>query len=169
MFKKVLILDTSVLCCWLRVPRKDTAGKVEDRWDFDRINNILITERAKGSIFVLPIATLIETGNHIAQCNGDRFALATSLSQHLSNSADATSPWAAFTDQSGLWEQASLLKLAKTWPKLAVGGTSIGDATIKDVAEYYAQAGCPVEILTGDEGLKAYEPIRPINMPRRRN
>lgn len=169
MSKKVLILDTSVLCCWLRVPKKDTAGKAEDRWDFDRINDILISEHAIGSIFVLPIATLIETGNHIAQCSGDRFSLATSLSQHLSNSADATSPWAAFTDQSGLWEQASLLKLAKTWPKLAVGGTSIGDATIKDVAEYYAQAGCSVEILTGDEGLKAYQPIRPINVPRRRN
>lgn len=168
MSKKVLILDTSVLCCWLRVPRKDIAGKVEDRWDFNRINDILIAEHAKGSTFVLPIATLIETGNHIAQCNGDRFSLATSLSKYLSNSADAASPWAAFMDQSGLWEQENLLKLARTWPNLAVGGTSIGDATIKDVAEYYAQAGYPVEILTGDEGLKAYEPTHPTIAPRRR-
>lgn len=166
--KKVLILDTSILCCWLRVPGKDMAGKVEDRWDFNRINQILVSEKEKGSTFVLPIATLIETGNHIAQCNGNRFSLATSLSQYLSNAADASSPWAAFTDQSVLWEQINLLELSRIWPDLAVGGTSIGDATIKHVAEYYAKAGCPVEILTGDEGLKAYEPKHPILKPRRR-
>ena len=28
MSKRVLILDTSVLCCWLQVPGKDEAGPV---------------------------------------------------------------------------------------------------------------------------------------------
>lgn len=166
--RKVLILDTSILCCWLRVPGKDTAGSGQDRWDYGRIDQILAVERAQGSTFVLPIASLIETGNHIAQCNGNRYVLATSLSQHLSDATDAASPWAAFTDQSALWEPAGLLELVRIWPDLAVGGTSIGDATIKHVAEYYAQAGFAVEILTGDDGLKAYEPIKPIVIPRRR-
>lgn len=148
--KKVLVLDTSILCCWLRVPGKDTAGTAHDRWDHDRISKILVAERAAESIFVLPIASLIETGNHISQCNGNRHDLATSLSRHLSDAADANSPWAAFTDQSALWETSNLIELARIWPALAVGGTSIGDATIKHVAEYYAQAGYIVEILTGD-------------------
>lgn len=167
--KKVLVLDTSILCCWLRVTGKDTAGSGNNQWTHDRISNILDIEQKSGSIFILPIASLIETGNHIAQCNGDRHNLATSLSQHLRNAADATSPWAAFTDQSALWDSPNLLELATTWPALAVGGTSIGDATIKHVAEYYARAGYEVEILTGDEGLKAYEPIHPIVTPRRRS
>lgn len=167
--KKVLVLDTSILCCWLQVTGKDTAGCGDDQWNHDRISTILHAERNAGSTFVLPIASLIETGNHIAQCNGDRHALATSLSQHLINSADATSPWAAFTDQSPLWDSPNLVELAASWPTLAVGGTSIGDATIKHVAEYYARAGYAVEILTGDQGLKAYEPLKPVVAPRRRS
>lgn len=169
MSRKILILDTSILLCWLKVPGKDTAGGKHDRWDFNRISQLLIAEQSQGSVFVLPIASLIETGNHIAQCNGDRFNLATTLAQHLQNTIDASSPWAAFTDQSALWESSNLQELAAVWPKLAVGGTSIGDATIKHVAEHYSKAGYEVEILTGDEGLKAYETKMPGPVPRRRS
>lgn len=168
MSKRVLILDTSVLCCWLRVPGKAETGPVNDRWDHDRINALLEQERATNSTFVLPIATLIETGNHIAQAPNHRFERATSLAAYLREAADARSPWAAFTDQSQLWQADNLRALADTWPQLANGGTSIGDATIKDVAEYYAKAGYFVEILTADAGLKAYEPARPVAIPRRR-
>ena len=58
--------------------------------------------------------------------------------------------------------------LASSWPDLAVQHLSLGDATIKDVAEHYAQMGSKVEILTGDQGLKSYEPITPVEIPRRR-
>ncbi len=165
--KKVLVLDTSILCCWLRIPGKDSAGANHDRWDFNRIDELLTSERAVGSFFVLPIASLIETGNHIAQCNGDRYKLATTLTDHLKDTVDGLSPWAAFTEQSTLWEPTNLQGLAEEWPRLAVGGTSIGDATIKHVAEYYAKAGFEVEILTGDDGLKAYETAKPLPIPRR--
>ena len=168
MSKRVLILDTSVLCCWLQVPGKEEAGPVNDRWNHGRINTLLEQERAKDSTFVLPIATLIETGNHIAQAPSQRFERASSLAEYLRKTADAQSPWAAFTDQSPLWQAENLRALADSWPELAKGGTSIGDTTIKDVAEYYAKAGYHVEILTGDAGLKAYEPVRPIAIPRRR-
>jgi hypothetical protein len=169
MTKRVLILDTSVLCCWLEVPGKQEAGPVSDRWNHARIDTLLRSEGAKGSTFVLPIATLIETGNHIAQAPQLRFDCATQLANHLREAADARSPWAAFTEQSALWEAGNLRELADNWPRLAAGGMSIGDATIKDVAEYYARAGYAVEILTGDAGLKAYEPTRPASVPRRRS
>ncbi|MCW5223560.1 hypothetical protein D5041_08110 [Verminephrobacter aporrectodeae subsp. tuberculatae] len=165
---KVLVLDTSILCCWLRIPGKDTAGPRNDPWDFHRIDALLTAEKKLGSLFVLPIASLIETGNHIAQCNGARFELATTLTKHLLRSIKADSPWAAFTAQSALWEADNLQALANTWPQLAAGGTSIGDATIKHVAEYYALAGFEVQIITGDQGLKAYQPARPPRLPRRR-
>lgn len=168
MSKRVLILDTSVLCCWLKVPGKEVTGPLNDRWDHDRISELLEQERAKSSTFVLPIATLIETGNHIAQAPQYRFERASSLAGYLREAADAQSPWAAFTDQSQLWQAESLRTLADTWPHLAKGGTSIGDATIKDVAEYYAKAGYFVEILTADAGLKAYQPVQPVARPRRR-
>ena len=168
MSRRILILDTSVLCCWLQVPGKEESGPSNDRWNHDRIDGLLKQERAKGSTFVLPIATLIETGNHIAQAASQRFERASSLAAYLREAADAQSPWAAFTDQSPLWEAENLRTLADSWPQLACAGTSIGDATIKDVAEYYAKAGYFVEILTGDAGLKAYEPVKPTRIPRRR-
>lgn len=169
MSQKVLIIDTSVLCCWLKVPGKEVAGPVDDRWDHARVKRLLDAERLEGSTFVLPIATLIETGNHIAQAPILRYERATALADHLRDAADAATPWAAFTEQSELWDSSNLRTLAANWPALAAGGTSIGDATIKDVAEYYASAGCSVEILTGDQGLKAYEPAKPPLIPRRRS
>jgi hypothetical protein len=76
-------------------------------------------------------------------------------------------PWAAFADQSQLWTPQKLKELADKWPDLAARNLSMGDATIKNVAEYYAQMGCQVEILTADEQLKSYQPIYP-EKPRRR-
>ena len=166
---RVLILDTSVLCCLLSVPGKETCGSDDDRWDHRRISALIDAELKRASLLVLPLATIIETGNHIAQAKrGDRFKVATQLAALIALTALGTSPWAAFTDQSGLWEPKHLRALAQAWPRLAIGGTSIGDATIKDVAEFYARSGCEVEIVTGDVGLKAYEPIMPPRIPRRR-
>lgn len=114
------------------------------------------------------MASIIETGNHIAQAPGDRFPIAVGLAKVISQAATASSPWAAFTDQAELWREEQLDSLAKTWPDLARSKMSIGDATIRDVAEYYARAGYDVEIVTGDAGLKAYEPVSKVQVPRRR-
>jgi hypothetical protein len=168
MSKKVLILDTSVLCCWLQVPGKEHAGPDHDKWDYQRISSLLDREEKDGSTFVLPMASLIETGNHIAQCAQHRYETARKLAQYLIHSTDGTSPWAAFTEQAVLWGMENLRRIAQTWPSLAAQRLTIGDATIKDVAEYYARAGYLVEILTGDNGLKAYQPATPLVPPRRR-
>lgn len=168
MSRQVLILDTSVLCCWLKVPGKDEAGTVDDRWTFERVDSEIRQAKAEGAILVLPLATLIETGNHIAQAGQRRFETAQALAACMQDAANANTPWAAFTDQSALWEPANLVRLAREWPRLADGRLSIGDATIKDVAEYYARSGCEVVILTGDAGLRAYQPAQPLPIPRRR-
>ena len=169
MASRVLIIDTSVLLCWLQVPGKDTCGPKDDKWDHKRISDLMKAEGEKNSTFVLPIATLIETGNHIAQASdNNRFERAGSLAAFLLATANEETPWAAFTDQSSLWQPEQLRSLAQAWPALAAGGISIGDATIKDVAEHYARASFHVEIITGDAGLKAYEPATSIPVPRRR-
>ncbi|WGD30170.1 hypothetical protein AncyloWKF20_20875 [Ancylobacter sp. WKF20] len=162
----VLIIDTSVLCCLLDVPGKETCGSDADRWNNERVSALL--EQRAGAVRVLPLATIIETGNHISQANGDRHNVAKRLSAFISSAADGESPWAAFTDQADLWGAENLKELALKWPNLAAARTSIGDATIKDVAEFYARAGYAVEIVTGDAGLKAYEPKSKPMVPRRR-
>ena len=34
--KKVLVIDTSILCVWLSIPGFETCGSQEDKWDKPR-------------------------------------------------------------------------------------------------------------------------------------
>lgn len=166
--KKVLIIDTSILCVWLRVVGRDTCGPDNDRWTYERVCKKIDEEQQAGTTFILPVATIIETGNHIAHANGDRFAMAGRLVDVIVNAANAASPWAAFTEQKELWDNDGLAALATRWRETVASAQSLGDASIVDVANYYAKIGIEVEILTGDQGLKAYQPIVPKRVPRRR-
>jgi len=166
--KKVLIIDTSILCVWLDVPGMGTCGPADDQWDKQRVQEKIQQETLASTTFVLPLATIIETGNHIAQATHSRRERGELLADLIRKSSDQMTPWAAFSDQSILWSPEKLKSLADTWPDLAAQKLSLGDVTIKDVAEYYALMSNEVEILTGDQGLKAYEPLAPAEIPRRR-
>ncbi|MBB6678104.1 hypothetical protein [Cohnella lubricantis] len=167
--KKILIIDTSILCCWINVPGKEDCGSENDRWDSERASKKINDEVQRGATLVLPLATIIETGNHIAQSTGDRYATALRLIDIIKKAIQNETPWAAFSDQSVLWDEGEVSRLTEEWPTLAAQGISIGDATIKSVADYYAKIqSYQVEILTGDAGLKSYEPIQLMPPPRRR-
>jgi hypothetical protein len=166
--RKVLILDTSILCVWLDVPGMADCGPDGDKWDRQRVTAKIEAEEQEATTFVLPLASIIETGNHIAQAAHSRRERGESLAELMKKSANQETPWAAFSEQSVLWSPERLVDLAAAWPELAAQKLSLGDATIKDVAEYYAQMGYRVEILTGDTGLKAYEPAAPAEVPRRK-
>lgn len=163
--RKVLIIDTSILCVWLQVPGKETCGSDKNQWNKERLEPILADEEKKKTIFVLPLATIVETGNHIAQAKSKRYEIAQKLAEIITAAVDEKTPWAAFTEQSPLWDVEQLKQLATEWPSLAAQNISLGDATIKKVAEHYAKMSVKVEIITGDEGLKSYEPTTP---PKRR-
>lgn len=167
---KVLILDTSLICVWLAVPSKETCGQGADIWTSAKVDALIQAEIAKGTTLVLPLASIIETGNHIAQADKLRYEKAQALADLIAKTADARSPWAAFASQVELWEPEALKQLANDWVNLATQQISLGDAAIKGVAEYYARSNIPVEILTADQGLKAFEPITSsvIPQPRRR-
>ena len=168
MKKRVLIFDTSVLCVWLKVPGKETCGPDNHRLTYDNVSEQIEDEKDLGTTFVLPIASIIETGNHIAHSTGDRHLVGDAFAKIISDAADQVSPWAAFTWQHDLWRKENLKALAEQWKENVISGQSLGDATIVDVARYYAEAGFEVEIFTGDEGLKAYEPVTSPKVPRRK-
>jgi hypothetical protein len=65
--RKVLIIDTSLLCVWLKVPGMESCGSDSDIWDFQRVNQKIQAEITQSTILVLPLAVVVETGNHIAQ------------------------------------------------------------------------------------------------------
>ncbi len=157
--RKVLIIDTSILCVWLEVPTKKECKD----WDKELVDELIKEEIKQKSTLVLPLATIIETGNHIAHSKGNIFELAEKLSKLMIEAADETSPWAAFTRQSDLWSAEEFKRLANEYPELAKQGLTMGDITIKFIAEFYATMGYTPDIMTGDKLLKSYEP------PSRRN
>ena len=165
--RKVLILDTSILCIWLRVPFMDDGGK-EKEWDYAKVNSKILNEIQEKTILVLPLASIIETGNHITHIKGDNYNQVQSFSQFILESINGHSPWAAFTEQSSLWGVEGLTALVNRWKDTAMSRQSLGDASIVDVAEYYSSLGCIVEILTADAGLKSYQPVHSAEIPRRR-
>lgn len=164
---KYLIIDTSILDVWLEVPDYETCGPNNDRWNYDRVNEKISVEQTAGTYFVLPFATIIETGNHITHIKkGDKRYYASKLAALINDSADNNSPWVAFSSQSDLWSPERLKALADRWLQ-SVNVLSLGDASIVDVAEHFSKLG-EVEILSGDQGLKAYQPQRALFVPRRR-
>ena len=79
--RKVLIIDTSILCVWLQVAGMEACGPDNDRWTYERVCRKIAEELEQGTTFILPVATIIETGNHIAHANGNRFTMANKLAK----------------------------------------------------------------------------------------
>ncbi len=86
--KKVLIFDTSILCVWLDVPGMDSCGPDQDKWDKARVQQKIEEEQVNKATFVLPLATIIETGNHISQAKQSRRERAVELAELMKKSAD---------------------------------------------------------------------------------
>lgn len=162
MNKKVLIVDTCLACVWMQVPGMDVAGSDNNRWDYARLNEKIKSEVAAGALLVLPLASIIETGNHITQIkNTDRLPFVTDFAEKIRRSIDGDSPWAAYCKQKTLWEDEHLKEVVERWEAMnkAHGKHSLGDVSILDVATAYRSIGFEVEILTADELLKAYESV----------
>lgn len=85
MDKLVLFIDTSVLCNLLDVPGRNQRYD-EIRGEFERYLD-------DGAYFVIPVTAVIETGNFIAQCSGDRRAAAERFVALLKSTADEEVPW----------------------------------------------------------------------------
>ena len=153
---------------YLQLPKLDVCGPDTDRWDYPRVSTKLNAEQQAGSTFVLPLATIIETGNHITQIKGrSPLPFAQAFADIIRACCDDEIPWTAFSVQSELWTDDFLRTLANDWPLQADRRLSLGDATIGAVDNYYNELNRSVEILTGDGGLKALQPL-PNPKPRRR-
>ena len=171
---KIVILDTSIMCCWLNVYKKDTCGPDNDKWDKARVDEFINNKIKEGATLVLPLPVIIETGNHIAQASSMRYECAVEFIEFIKKAVDEESPWAAFSRQSYLWDGKKIKDLLAVWPELIrhdkKGNLSMGDIMIKAVADFYSSFDNEVIILTGDQGLKTYAnvDISNIPIPRRR-
>ena len=163
---KILILDTSVLCVYLNIPGKNSCSGHIKLTHQIAVNEIDSKTR-NGWMFVLPVACVIETGNHIAQCNGDRYSIANKLVKMIHATISAHSPWIVFQDNLDIWNPVNIGWL-ENWAEHAARGISMADRTIALIADDYSRKGFDVDIFTCDELLKAHQPVQPVLIPRRR-
>ena len=170
---RILVIDTSILCVWLKVPGMEVCGPQEDQWDYKRVKEKIDEEIEQGAYLILPIATLIETGNHITHIKDGnlRRQTAEGFCEFVLKATKGDSPWTSFVEQLELWESQNLCKLIETWWKEIGNQHSMGDASIADVAQFYYGLDWNVEILSGDQLLRtSYAPqsIQAKYVPRRR-
>lgn len=152
---EVVFMDTTVLLNVLNVPGNTNSVTAHDV-DIKRLGELV---RA-GAQLVLPLTTIIETGNAIAKVTADRNRYVDQFVRFLRSSLTSEAPWLA----TGETTNAALLsrmvdggdvKLAD----LMRTGVGTGDAAIiAEVAELKTRipSATPVSIWTHDKGLSAY-------------
>lgn len=149
-------MDTSVLCDLLDVP-----GKNQHRQEVhDELRELV----AAGIQLVLPIAAVIETGNHIVQIGegSARRACAERFVKLLRATAGGDLPWVL---HAVAWNDVMLNTLCDGTPRTgpfielaAAGMLGTGDLSILVESEMYGRrtAGIKVDVWTYDQRLAAY-------------
>lgn len=150
--RQVWFIDTSVLANILNVP-----GKCQKH---DEIIKELREHTERKDILILPLATIIETGNHISHIsNGDaRWKCANNMKILLENTINNKAPWAYNNNEI---DKDSILRIADKFPdaamcdKMGMGDLSIIEASRKYKDEHNGLV--TVHIWTLDHHLKSYE------------
>lgn len=128
----IRFIDTSILLNILDVP-----GRNADRDSVVKEFEQLIKDRTKQTL-ILPLATIIETGNHIAHIsNGEiRRMVGVRMAELLRRTASNQAPWEYYGR--GL-DPADLLKLAEKFPECAMQEMGMGDLSIIHAYEKYKE------------------------------
>lgn len=154
---RVVFLDTSVLLNVLNVPRKNG----ERAMVLPRFRDLV----KAGAVLIIPMAAVIEVGNHIAQLPGDsRHARATVFEDFLRKSVEGTPPWVVAGTS---WDETFLRDLVEGHAvrpgvvALCVQSIGTGDGSILLEVERYKQrsdmpSAQPIELWSLDTGLSSH-------------
>ncbi len=155
--RRIVFVDTSVLTNVLDVP-----GKNGER---DVVLPLFREMAQDGSTLIIPIAAIIEVGNHIAQLPGDdRRDRASRFEGFLRRSLDGKPPWVV---SGASWDSAFLRELVDGHPRrpgmvaLCTSRVGTGDGSILLEVERYRQrsdvpSAVPIELWSLDQGLSTY-------------
>lgn len=149
----VTFIDTSVMTNLLDIPHKN-----EHREDVAKEIRNLIEQ--KGQVLILPITTIIETGNHISHISDGRIrrSKADLFCQYLRNTAQGKAPWTLYGNQ---LDDQDLLYLADHFQDFAVKEMGIGDLSIIRQYQTYKEKDpvSRVRIWTYDKHLACYNDV----------
>ena len=139
--KSVKLIDTSVLCELLEIPGKSNT------LDADKVKAEFCKLVRQDVSFILPLATVLETGNHIAQ-NGNgnvRRTKAKELADFVVKSLEEASPFLS----PPFWQDEDLRAWMSQFPTSAMQRIGLGDVSIKrdlERARERLPSATPVEI-----------------------
>ncbi len=147
---QVHFVDTSILCCLLRIPNFCDYQYMEVEAELIGIIN-------RSETLILPLASIIETGNHIAHIGDGRVRreIAKKFALYLRDTADNKAPWSLTNLE---WTPDDLRKFADIFPEQAMRQVGFGDMSIIDAFNDYIKRvpGVFVRIWSTDEHLMAY-------------
>ena len=151
MSKGLILLDTSIMLEILQVPDKSKPGSSIP----DEFNAMLGSNEYT---LYLPIATVIETGNHISQIKRKGSALRHIIAQEFVSKVkmalDGTTPFKALE-----WEASEMADWIVSFPDSAARGESFGDLSIIRQFNKLCQESptqLPIKIWSGDNHLSSY-------------
>ncbi|MEO7837039.1 MAG: hypothetical protein ABIS21_05305 [Acidimicrobiales bacterium] len=152
MMVKVTLIDTSILCELLQVPGKCEPERKAEMWDEVDVRS------DEGERMMLPMTALVETGNHIVQCGGDRHVVAQRLVDFLHLVLQADSPFLVPELEFGRDFVAALAggaSTGQTLAQLATHKVGTGDVAILVQRDQLLAKGdfTAVEVWTLDQGL----------------
>lgn len=116
----ICLVDTSIFCNLLEVP-----GRCQNK---QRVVDELEQKIGEGWSLLLPLAAIVETGNHIAQCaNGDlRRNAARRFVKQVRMAIEGEAPWVV----TPLPDASDWFAWLDEFPDTAMRGVGIGDLTI---------------------------------------
>lgn len=156
----VTFIDTSVLCELLKVP-----GRSSEEQSTELAEEMDI-RRAEGERFVIPITTIIETGNHIAQCGPDSRRVAERLVRLLRMAVSGDAPWTVLETRFGADFLASLCdgdSTGERYEDLAARKVGAGDIALLVERDQFrtSTAVTRTSVWTLDGGLDAAAHVSP--------
>lgn len=160
--RQVHFVDTSILCCLLKIPQRDDK--------YMEVEEELLGILGRRETLILPIASIIETGNHIAHISdgNTRRTVAQNFADYLRDTADNKAPWNIISLE---WTPDDLRKFADIFPEQAMRKVGFGDISIIDAYEDYKRRtpGVSVRIWSMDGHLAVYRYDAPEIGRRSRN
>lgn len=150
-----VFVDTSILLNLLDVPKRN-----DER---EAVGAEFVVWQEQQATFVLPVTTVIETGNAVAKVEGgSRWAFIEKFVEILRLAVTGTTPWAA---SGAVWDAGFIQKLidghdhVPALPALMKSELGVGDSGILAEIEQYRTripSATPVRLWTLDTQLGAY-------------
>lgn len=154
----VHFIDTSVLTEILQVPNKYSQSRHE--MIMKELNSMIMGK----DTLILPFATIIETGNHIAQ-NGDgrqKRECAQRFVECITKTVEGQAPWSYYGEQ---MTKEDLRAMCGQFCDYAMRGEGFGDLSIIRAYQRYKDqtpAISRIRIWSLDKHLQAYDEVMPL-------